>query len=255
MSLAGIQTALGRSVKGEPCVDSPVDTAQALSAFDLTQNERAWLARTLPSPGFRFTVAVQRSWCEGRAATTARQTLSVLPADQRQRLLADWVARGAGTSSFVASEAEDFLEFIANRLPAPSHVHTLCRLEQAAYRASSQSETFVARPPSALRRPNAVLRTGRWAALVPFYVPPDVLMAALQRAESLPVTVRPCAHLLFAPGLPGLFRPASSVEVRLWTALRQPVAVRALTKTKLPRRLLHSLLAVGAIDVDSARGV
>ena len=50
------------------------------------------------------------------------------------RLIDDWIACGGGTSSFEAIEAEAMLEFIAGRLPTPSHEWTVCRFEQAAMR-------------------------------------------------------------------------------------------------------------------------
>src|SRR5215470_12488389 len=120
MSLAGYQHALGTSIRMRARDARAPASGGAALANDLTRRESASLEVILASPGFDLTVAVQRSWCESRAATTARQTLSVLPAEQRQRLLREWVTTGGGTRSFVASEAEAFLEFIARRLPEPS---------------------------------------------------------------------------------------------------------------------------------------
>jgi hypothetical protein len=252
VSLVGFQTALGRSVRRPPGDDLIRDTPDARSALELSPDERTRLRLLLTSPGFQFTVAVQRSWCESRAATTARQTLSILSAEERQRLLAEWVNRGGGTSSFVASEAEAFLEFIASRLPDPSHARTLCRVEQAAYRASSQVGSFEPPHHTALR-PDVMLRTGAWAALVPFFVEPDGLVAALRHAESLSPFAEPICHLLFAPGISGLFRRASSEEVQLWARLARPAHIRTLSNAKHFRKLIEPLVAVGAIDVDSTR--
>jgi len=249
MSLVGFQTVLGRSLRGATDRDLHWAKSDDLGAFELSPDEHASLRQVLASPGFRFTVAVRRSWCEGRAATTARHTLSILSAKERQGILADWVDQGAGTRSFVASEAEAFLEFIASRLPNPSHARTLCRVEQAAYRASSQEGSFEPPPPSVLSEADAMLRPGTWATLVPFFVEPDDLLAALRRDESLRPFAQPIGYLLFAPGIQGLFRRASRDEVHLWARLAPTVPVRSLFAVSRFRRLLEPLLAVGAIEV------
>src|SRR5205823_2130022 len=61
------------------------------------------------SSGFRFTRRVQRSWCIARTASTAPLTLSLLPVEQRRRLVGNWVDMGGGKAFDPASEAEAFL--------------------------------------------------------------------------------------------------------------------------------------------------
>jgi len=174
-----------------------------------------------------------------------------LSAEKQQELLREWVDQGGGTSSFVASEADAFLEFIAARLPDRSHARTLCLLEQAALRASEDEATF--EPPSAsvLGTPDTMLTVGAHAAIVPFFVDPDSLLAALRDPDSHPPLKEPTCHLLFAPGIPGLFRRASQEEVELLAMLERPVHIRALRSVKQFRKLIGSLVAVGAIDAEA----
>jgi hypothetical protein len=219
--------------------------------LELSPDERRRFQQLLTSSGFQFTAAIGRSWCEGRAASAARQTLSVLSAEKQQELLREWVDLGGGTSSFVASEADAFLEFIAARLPDPSHARTVCLLEKAAYRASENESTFEPPHPAVLGTPDAMLIFGAHAAVVPFFVDPDDLFAALRDPHSHPPREEPTCHLLFAPGIPGLFRRASHEEVDLLARLARPVHIRVLRGVKQSRKLIASLVAVGAIDVTS----
>jgi len=254
MSLATFQAALGRAIRGPDGGGTSQAAPNATVGLTSSPEEYAQFERLRASRGFHFTLAVRRSWCEGRAANTARRTLSVLPAGDRRELLREWIDAGGGASSFVANEAEAFLEFIAGRLPDPSHALTLCRLEQAVYRAGSRAATFQAPPASMLSGPDTTLRAGRYAALVPFFVEPDDLSAALQSALPIPAPAEPNCHLLFAPGIPGLFRRARKEEAQLWAALARPIPARVLWKLKRFRKWIQPLVAVGALDANCAEG-
>src|SRR5262249_24321541 len=197
-SLLDFQRALGRLVRA-PAGANPADDV------DFAPDERARFDRLAGSEGLRFTAEIQRSWCIGRAAKGARLTLANLPAVERQPLLDGWVNQGGGTASFFASEADAFLDFIAARLPNPSHTLTLCRLEQATLRASQSARRFAPPDMSWLNTATGALCRGRHAMLV-----------------STPVAV------LFAPGLDGLFREATDAEVELWERLSSPVALSTL---------------------------
>src|SRR5205085_224331 len=96
------------------------DGGDPLRGLNLTDREQSSLAALAHSSGFRATVAIQRSWCEGRAAKAAYLTLSLLDETHRQQLLAEWTNSGAGTSSFVDVEGDAFLEFLGSRLNDPS---------------------------------------------------------------------------------------------------------------------------------------
>jgi hypothetical protein len=182
MSLRDFQSALGASIR-RPAV---------------RESEGAALDAIVDSAGFRFTLDVQRSWCRGRAAKSARLTLSILDADLRERLLDTWVASGGGAASVLTAEADAFLDFIASHLPDPSHALTICRLEQATLRASAGT-----------------------SAIVHFHADPDQLFAAIGTGAALPpVTAEPVVSILFAPGLDGLSRVATVDEVALWNRQR-----------------------------------
>jgi len=249
MSLVAFQTALGRSIRVSTAGVAFPGASDYLGSSDLSDDERTQLSALCASPGFEFTIAVQRSWCASRAASTARRTLSVLSAEQREALLSAWVQRGGGTTSFVAGEAVSFLEFIASRLPDPSHALTLCRLEQAVYRTGAYAERFARPDLTDLGNPGLVLRLGKHAALVPFFVEPEQLLAALQRMESPAALAKPLCHLLFAPGLPALCRRATRDEVELWRRLRTPLLVRALPDAHALRDVIGRLAEVGAIEL------
>jgi hypothetical protein len=130
MALLEYQIALGRRLRA-----AGRDAAAPLTDYA----QRAEIAALVGSPDFCFTRGVQRSWCRGRSAEMARLTLSILPRQQRLRLVDDWVERGAGTALDPAIEMDAFLEFVASRLPDPSHQLTVCRMEQAVHRASEAS--------------------------------------------------------------------------------------------------------------------
>jgi len=98
------------------------------------------------SEGFRFTATVRRSWCEGRATIAARTVLALVPEVERRRLVAEYVDAGGGLAMFFPSENAALLEFLAPRLPDPSHALSLCRMDQALARARLGAEVFAARP-------------------------------------------------------------------------------------------------------------
>jgi hypothetical protein len=191
-TLAQFQYRLGRALEGaETC---PVDPE---------------------SPGFRFTLSVRRSWCEGRAIMAARTVMTVLPGDERARLVSAYVDAGGGLEWFLAAESKRFLVFLARRLPDPSHALTLCRMAQAM--ALARAGVGISVP--VLHTRGEVTR-GPHASLVWFHADPGAVLAALQGAP-LPVVGPRHSAVLFAPGLPGLFRVATEAEADLWDRLPQ----------------------------------
>jgi hypothetical protein len=171
------------------------------------------------SVGIRFTAKVRRSWCEGRAINAARSVLTLLPHDERQCLVAAYVDGGGGQASFLSTEADAFLAFLATRLADPSHALSVCGMEQALACAREGAKTFVpAAHGAATAGGGRHLRQGRHAGMVRFHADPGAVLAAL-RGGPLP-TVGPAGHaVLFAPGLPDLFRAADSDEAALWDAM------------------------------------
>jgi hypothetical protein len=57
-----------------------------------------------------------------------------------------------------------------------------------------------------------------YAALVWFHADPEAVLKALHGAPS-PAVSEPTCPLLFAPGLPHLYRPATQAEAVLWAML------------------------------------
>lgn len=192
-TLAQFQSRLGRALAGaESC---PIDPN---------------------SPGFRFTLSVRRSWCEGRAIMAARTAMTILPDDERTRLVSAYVDAGGGLEWFLAAESERFLNFLAWRLPDPSHALTLCRMAQAIALARAGTGRF---PPVEHMAGRTVDR-GPYASLVWFHADPGLVLAALQGAP-LPPIGPPQAAVLFAPGIEGWFRVATRDEAALWERLPQ----------------------------------
>src|SRR5271166_1496039 len=178
MRLLEYQMALGQCVRATG--------ARAQIPLTLDREARTQLTRLVDSAGFRFTQRVQRSWCRGRAASAARLTLSILPVVQHCRLIDTWVEAGGGTASHISGESEAFLEFISRDLTSPSHALTICRLEQAGYRASEAANCFRSPDPRLLDDPTTVLCRGKGAALVWFFTEPQQLLGAIEAGEPLP---------------------------------------------------------------------
>ena len=252
MPLLDHQIVLGRCLRAadaDPWVSLP-----GLRAIGLDRAELAELHDLVHSPGFRFTRRGQRSWCEGRTAEAAQLTLSILSTEQRRQLVNDWVDRGGGAAFDPASEADSFLEFVAGRLSEPSHAMTICRMEQAAYRASAAALRF--KPPdlSVLNDPEIMVCAGHGAAIVRFYVEPQRLFAAIEAKTQLPALSDKCFLVLFAPGLPALFRVANHGDAALWEMLVDPIAMRLLSRARHMRCAVEELLRIGAARIWHKKG-
>jgi hypothetical protein len=241
MSLIAFQTALGRSVRAR------TDAQATYDDLELSPLERQKLDRVIGSAGFRATANIQRSWCESRAATGARLTLSILPQAERRELIREWVDGGGGTNSFFAAEAETFLAFIAQQLTDPSHAMSLCRLEQAVLRAEAVAAQFEPPQPAVLDDTACVLRRGDHAALVALFAELEQLLAAIEGQGPTPPLSQQ-QMLLVAPGLPGLARPADALEIKLWQALTEPLGVGALQRQGHMRDIIGALWTAGAIE-------
>jgi hypothetical protein len=191
-SLASFQSELGRALLGEDAC--PIDRHSA---------------------GFRFTMKVRRSWCEGRSMIAAREVLKLIPESDGRRLAGDYVDQGGGLEWFLTTESERFFAFLAARLPDPSHALTICRMAQALAKAQLGAETFTPPGPRA-----GTVRVGRGseASLVWFHADPAAVLSALNGGKCPPVGP-PDHPVLIAPGLPNLFRMATAAEAALWARL------------------------------------
>jgi hypothetical protein len=241
MALLDFETALGRLVR-QP------KSAAALRLLHLDDSEISCLETLKASAGFRFTTEVQRSWCVGRAARAGFFTLSILPKDVRDEVLDAWTEAGGGTSSFFAAEAEAFLEFIAGRLPDPSHELTACRFEQATLRANERRKSFTPPDPDLLADSRCVLRRGRHAGMVAFYGDPHRIIEALVKHQPLPPAPSNVTTMLFGPGLAQSCRMASQREVAIWQTLQTPVPFFTLLGEAYRRDELARMLQDGIVE-------
>lgn len=196
---------------------------QAVAGRSLSLSEQAVLAFARDTPGLALTSAVRRSWCEGRAVKAAHLTLSALPRTERRALVNAWVTQGGGTQPLIHAEADSFLDFIAVRLPDPSHALALCRLERAVNAAMAKSWRFVA-PSSTAIQPRTLLLRADGAAIVELMAPIEALVAALDARRPLPPIGATRIALLVAPGIPGLSRAVTPGERALWIEASQGVS-------------------------------
>jgi hypothetical protein len=245
VSLLAHQLVLGRCLQA-----SNLDAALGDAGRDVVidGDALAELRELVNDPGFGFTRHVQRSWCVGRTAAVARLTLSLLTTDERRRVVDDWVDAGGGKALDLASEAAAFLRFLASRLTDPSHALSVCRMEEAAYRASAAAATFSPPDPRLLDDPSAMLRVGTASAVVRFLAEPRRLFGAMAADEPLPPLGKEGFPHLFAPGLPALRRSATTTEASLWERLVLPASLKSLRREGCSRRLILHMLGIGAIE-------
>jgi hypothetical protein len=249
MSLLEQQILIGRCLRASEQAASAALDAARVQRLGRDRAALLALADLVGSPGFCFTRRTRRSWCLTRSAAAAQLTLSVLPAEQRRQLVEDWVAAGGGSAFDPESEADAFLDYIASRLADPSHELTICRMEQAAQRTSAAAWRFVPPDKSLFDRPQAILRPGKAAALLQFRADPDRLFNAVAAKQPLPPLSDRCFPILFAPGLPNLFRAAVADEAALWTRLVVPVPVAELLQDRFSHWVINELYRIGAVDL------
>lgn len=216
VSLASFQSELARGLAGEAVC--PVDADSA---------------------GYRLTLKIRRSWCEGRVILSSRRILAAVPENDRRRLVTEHVDSGGGLEMFQHREAEAFIDFLIPRLPDPSHALTLCHMHQAATRARRGAGIAA---PSERRPAGGIIQRGRHASLVWFHADPGEVIAGLTGGTLPPVGAAGHA-VLFAPRLPDFFRIATEAEAGLWAALPMAAA---------PIALIAPLLREGVIEYADA---
>jgi hypothetical protein len=241
MALIEFQTGLGRLLREQKSSDP-------LHGVNLDANEKRYFETLQESAGFRFCASIQRSWCISRAAKSAYFTLSLLPDDERQALLNEWVDAGAGTSSFFDAEGDSFLSFISERLTDPSHELSVCQFEQATLRASNGASFHASPDLTGLANPERNLRRGKHAALICLYVDPSLLLESMQTRKPLPPLSSEPMVLMFSPGLPQLCNVPSEEEIAIWEALDAPASVGTLLSLNVSQKTLARLLRQGTIE-------
>ena len=94
-----------------------------------------------------------------------------------------------------------------------------------------------------------MLRAGNGAAMVRFFAEPHWLLAAIEAKAQLPPQSDRCFFVLFAPGLPALFRAATNEEVAVWDMLAGPIAMRLVSGARHTRCAIEELFRIGAADL------
>jgi hypothetical protein len=224
MALIDFQTALGRMLREQNRDDY-------VRGINLDEHERRYFDNLRDTAEFRFYASVQRSWCVARATKAAHLTLSLLPPEERERLLDEWVDSGSGAQSFFFVEAESFLDFIGRYLSGRPREFAVCQFERATLRAGNGANVFVPPDPAALQQPDCCLRRGSYAGVVH--------LAELFSDGLI---------IMFSPGLPQLWHEPSTEELDLWDALASPTAVNTLLSLGHSLETLETLLAHGAIE-------
>jgi hypothetical protein len=127
----------------------------------------------------------------------------------------------------------------------------VCRFEQAAHRAASASSVFVARDGGL--RPDIALRRGAGSAVVDFHAEPARVLAALSTSAPAPAVRRRTYPVLFAPGMPRLWRACSRKDVAIWTRCgRSSATTSALVASGVRPELVRALWREGALDAVDA---
>ena len=242
MGLIDFQTVLGRMLREQNHDDH-------LRGVSLEEEESEYLKRLRDTAEFRFYANVQRSWCIARATKAAHLTLSLLPQEERERLLDEWVNSGAGAQSFFAVEAELFLDFIGAYLSDRPCEHTVCQFERATLRSNNGANVFVVPDAASLQKPDTWVRRGNYASLVRFAADPDQWQVLLQQHKSLTDLFSAGLIVMFSPGLPQLWHEPSSNELDLWDALDSPTQVSSLLSHGHSLETLERMLGQGAIEV------
>jgi hypothetical protein len=88
-------------------------------------------------------VPVRQSSRQAWATISGPTILLLVPATARRRLIAEYVGQGGAWPVSSPSENATLLEFLASRLPDPSHALSLSRMEVALSRAALGAEVFV----------------------------------------------------------------------------------------------------------------
>ena len=241
MALIEFQTGLGRLLREQQSSDP-------LNGVNLDANEKRYFETLQETAGFRFCASIQRSWCISRASRSAYFTLSLLPDEERQALLDEWVDAGAGTSSFFDAEGESFLSFISKRLTDPSHELSVCQFEEATLRASNGASSYASPDLSGLANADCNLRRGSHAALVRLYLDPSLLLESMNTRKPLPPLSSEPMVLMFSPGLPQLCNEPTEEEIAIWEELDTPASVGTLLSLNVAPKTLAQLLKQGTID-------
>lgn len=262
MPLRDLQIGLGSMLTAQAARQVP---APPMAELNLTAAERSWLAQLIGTPGFEVTCAIQRWWRETKLRWTARLTLAAIGPQSDAAMLGRYLDATPLSSLFFMPEALGFLDFAGREAAGLPHVAEIARFERALLivkdaamqgleqNAEANEQHSDSAEPKELRpekwRMEEPLAPHPAAALVELAAPPEELLGALIASRQLPPVYTEQFPVLIAPGLPHLWRPASSDEALLFNAC-QPTATIANMRSLTPDapQTLQRLLRIGALQ-------
>ncbi|MFP2933475.1 hypothetical protein ACLESO_51680, partial [Pyxidicoccus sp. 3LG] len=202
-------------------------------------------------PGFTLTADVPRWWRELRVRRSARLTLMALRGNEDE-VVRDYLRAVPCFTLFFIAEGLAFLEYVARTVKLP-HVQPLAELERALWGLKLAAPAWNGDVPEQV--PGLVLERHPTAARVPFQASPQAVLGAVLAGRALPAPVGPGHSVLVAPGIQGLWRPATPDEACAFEACD---GVKPLDATGAlpgaPAEAVASLLAVGALRVARPPG-
>jgi hypothetical protein len=86
---------------------------------------------------------VRQSWRLDRTMISAPAILTLVPDTEQQQMIAEYIEEGGAWPVASSAENATLLDFLASRLPNPSHALSLCRMGAALTRAALGAESFV----------------------------------------------------------------------------------------------------------------
>jgi hypothetical protein len=219
MPLSDLQISLGVMVTTCAATHRAVD-ATTFDNLRLTPMERDWLVRLQDTPGFEVTCRIQRWWRETKLSWTTSLTMAALGPERAKETMEAYLETTPCASLFFTPEALGFLDFIANtaNLAGRPHALEIARFERSLLIAKEAAQQSADRRISDINLSSgARLSPHPAAAMLDFAAAPEDLLGALVEGLPLPPESTMRFHILVAPGLPHLWRPASASESRFFT--------------------------------------
>jgi hypothetical protein len=214
MALRDWQAALGQLVEARSSGRDADPVLASLEGRALTVEERRWLREVGGSPGFALTAEVPQWWRHQRVGRAARLTLMALGA-RADAVLREYLRDVPCFTLFFIAEGLSFLEYVARTVTAP-HVRPVAELEHALWTVKLAAPVGGGTVPELA--PGAVLERHPAAACILFDAPPEAVLGALLKQAPLPEPEARSYPVLVAPGVPGLWRPATPEEASVFAA-------------------------------------
>lgn len=224
MALLDWQQALGRLVEARSAGRELGPVRDLLAGLDLADADRTWLEQVTHSRGFALTSFVPRWWRETRVRRSARLTFAVL-GDEAQAHLQDYLRAVPNFTLFFVPEGIAFIDHIDAR-PVSDLVHAVARFERAMWRVRSTLPAMTT--PVSVAPDDGPLARHTAAAVVRFDAEPALVLAAVLTGQPPPDPAGEPHYALVAPGVPGMWRPATTAEALAFSACEPTSTAHAL---------------------------